>query len=283
MLQSLETSLVNITFIFLCLATLTYIGYNTFKNKWVGIGASVSMVVATAASTVAVVLRTVIAGHAPFSNLYESALFIAWAIMVVYLIVEFWYKFRLLGVVVAPVSAGVIAFASLLPPKFQEAAPLMPALQSYWLQIHVTIILFSYAAGVMAFAAAVLYLIFAKKDKVKPQGLDEKSTRTNYAILFDDLTFRSIMIGFPLLTLGIITGAVWANYAWGTYWSWDPKEDAALVTWLIYGGYLHARIQRGWEGKKLAIIAIIGFIAIIFTYLGVNLVGRGLHSYGWFL
>ncbi len=283
MLQSLETNLVNITFIFLCLATILYIGYNTFKNKWVGIGASVSIVVATATSTGAIALRTIIAQHPPFSNLYESALFIAWATLVVYVLVEFWYKFKLLGIVVAPVSGVIIAFASLLPPKFQEAAPLMPALQSYWLKIHVTVILFSYAAGVVAFAAAILYLIFANKAKQKPQGVDEKSTRIDYPALFDDLTFRSIMIAFPLLTLGLITGAIWANYAWGTYWSWDPKEDAALVTWLIYLAYFHLRFQRGWEGKKLAVVAIIGFVAIIFTYVGVNLVGRGLHSYGWFL
>ncbi len=276
-MQNLEILLVNTTFIALSISTLCYIGYATFKNIWVGRAGTAGMAVALVAATGALLIRSIVSGHPPFSNLYESAFFFAWGIILIYLVTEFWYKLRALGVVAAPVSAILIGFASLLPPNLQQATPLMPALQSYWLKIHVTIIILAYAALSVAFAAAILYLWFNRKSARE----EEKSKK--FAALFDDMTFRVIMIGFPLLTLGIITGAMWANEAWGTYWSWDPKEDASLVTWLVYGGYLHARLQRGWTGKKTAILAIVGFIAVIFTYLGVNFVGRGLHSYGWFL
>lgn len=276
-LQNLETLLVNTTFIALSISTLCYIGFATFKNVWVGRAGTVGMIVAGIAATVALFVRSVVAGHPPFSNLYESAFFFAWAVIVIYLVIELWYKLKMLGIVAAPLGAVLIGFASLLPPTLQQASPLMPALQSYWLKIHVTIIMLAYAALTVAFAAALLYLWFNRK----AAGENEKGKKL--AALFDDMTFRVIMIGFPLLTLGIITGAMWANEAWGTYWSWDPKEDASLVTWFVYGGYLHARLQRGWTGKKTAILAVVGFVAVIFTYLGVNFVGRGLHSYGWFL
>ena len=112
--------------------------------------------------------------------------------------------------------------------------------------------------------------------------IDVENTSSDAALsrVLDDLNYRAIMIGFPLLTLGIVTGAAWANYAWGTYWSWDPKETWSLIVWFIYAAFLHARITRGWVGRRAAILSVVGFAATIFCYLGVNLFLSGLHSYG---
>jgi cytochrome c-type biogenesis protein CcsB len=159
--------------------------------------------------------------------------------------------------------------------------PLVPALQSNWLLYHVITCFLGYACFAVACGISIMYLI-----KIRSEGPDSNAAAGGVVSMFpsarilDDMNYRSIMIGFPLLTLGIITGAAWANYAWGTYWSWDPKETWSLIVWFVYAAFLHARITRGWVGKRAAWLSIIGFAATIFCYLGVNLFLSGLHSYG---
>jgi len=149
--------------------------------------------------------------------------------------------------------------------------PLLPALQSNWLTVHVITSFLGYAAFAVAFSASIIYLLFERF----------KGTFENIkADLFDEINYRSVTFGFVMLTLGIITGAAWANYAWGSYWSWDPKETWSLITWLVYAAFLHSRFIAGWKGKKTAIISIVGFLVTLFCYLGVNLLLSGLHSYG---
>ena len=214
-------------------------------------------------------------GRIPVTNLYESLVFFAWSINLFYLMVEWKYKNRTFGAFVMPIAFGTMLFALTNESSIQ---PLVPALQSYWLHAHVITCFVGYAAFAVSAGVAVMYLMKARREERKVTGgvvALFPSTK-----VLDDLVYKSIIWGFPFLTAGIITGAAWANYAWGTYWSWDPKETWSLIVWLVYAAFLHARVTRGWHGRRAAILSIIGFLATIFCYLGVNLVLSGLHSYG---
>jgi cytochrome c-type biogenesis protein CcsB len=287
--------------------------------------------------------RWIEAGYFPLSNLYESLFFLTWGITAVHLIAENSSRSRLVGVVTAPVAMGITAFATLtLPANMQVSEPLVPALKSNWLMMHVSVMMLSYSALMVGALLAIAFLIVTGGKNIQLQGssvgnggyrsngykliksgelitstntaetngfsrmesnnngngtavLDLVTTtssettetlspqRLNLAETLDNISYRIIGLGFPLLTIGIIAGGVWANEAWGSYWSWDPKETWALITWLVFAAYLHSRITRGWQGKKPAILAAAGFVVVWICYLGVNLLGKGLHSYGWFL
>jgi len=209
-------------------------------------------------------------GYIPLSNMYESLIFFSWAIVLIYLIIEMIYRQKVIGMLVTPFAFLSIALTSIIPGVEPKITPLIPALQSNWLTIHVTTCFFGYAAFAVSFGISLLYLIREKKE----------TSRWLPSISFlDEINYKSIVIGFPMLTVGIITGAAWANYAWGSYWSWDPKETWSLITWFIYAAFLHARFTRDWRGRKSAILSIIGFAAVWFTYFGVNYLLSGLHSY----
>jgi cytochrome c-type biogenesis protein CcsB len=215
-------------------------------------------------------------GHAPLSNLYESVVFFAWTIILIYILLDIKYKQDAIGAFVIPFAFfGMIGAQLLLN---SGISPLVPALQSNWLTYHVITCFLGYAAFAVACGVSIMYLIQAGIEGKK--GGDSAGGILPSAKVLDDINYKAIMIGFPLLTLGIVTGAAWANYAWGTYWSWDPKETWSLIVWFIYAAFLHARFTRGWAGKRAAILSIVGFFATIFCYLGVNLVLSGLHSYG---
>lgn len=218
-------------------------------------------------------------GHAPLSNLYESVVFFAWTIILIFGILDVKYKYRVIGAFVVPFALLGMAWAQLGLNNGIE--PLVPALQSNWLLYHVITCFLGYAAFAVACGISIMYLIKAGKEG-SPGAAPAGGVIAMFppVKILDDLNYKAIMVGFPLLTLGIITGAAWANYAWGTYWSWDPKETWSLIVWFVYAAFLHARFTRGWVGKKAAILSIVGFAATIFCYLGVNLVLSGLHSYG---
>ena len=218
-------------------------------------------------------------GHAPLSNLYESVVFFSWTIVLIYALLDIKYKYRVIGAFVMPFALLGMAWAQLGLNTGIE--PLVPALQSNWLLYHVITCFLGYAAFAVACGISIMYLIKAAHDE-SGQKSGESSVMGMFPPIrvLDDLNYRAIMVGFPLLTLGIITGAAWANYAWGTYWSWDPKETWSLIVWFVYAAFLHARFTRGWVGKRAAWLSIIGFAATIFCYLGVNLFLSGLHSYG---
>ncbi len=214
-------------------------------------------------------------GRIPVTNLYESLVFFAWSVNLFYLVVEWKYRSRAFGAFVIPIAFGTMLFAFTNESSIQ---PLVPALQSYWLHAHVITCFVGYAAFAVSAGVAIMYLMKAKREERKMTGgvvALFPSTK-----VLDDLVYKSIIWGFPFLTAGIITGAAWANYAWGTYWSWDPKETWSLIVWLVYAAFLHARVTRGWHGRRAAILSIVGFLATLFCYLGVNLVLSGLHSYG---
>jgi cytochrome c-type biogenesis protein CcsB len=229
---------------------------------------------------VALVARWQAVGHAPWSNMYEFTVAFATGILAFYLVFERFYETRrahdnepgsarALGVIGLPVVFGMLAIALAFFPD--DVQPLVPALQNAdLLAIHVAAMIVSYAALSVSFAAAVLYLA---------QGKQERFARLPRLRTLDDVAYKSVMVGFPILAAGIALGAYWANHAWGRYWGWDPKETAALVTWLIYGIYLHTHSLRGWAGTRSMAVLIIGFAAVLFTYFVVNLWVSGLHSY----
>ena len=216
-------------------------------------------------------------GHAPLSNFYESLIFFAWTIVLLYLAMEWRLKNRSLGVFVLPVAFLIMAYASIAPGINNRIEPLIPALQSNWLTSHVLTCFMGYAAFTVAFALGIMFFV------KKAAGTESSKTSAFIRLLpadsiLDELMYQCVALGFVFLTLGIITGSVWAHYAWGSYWSWDPKETWSLITWLIYALMLHAHNVRGWRGKRMAIMAVIGFGCVLFTYLGVNLL-PSLHSY----
>ncbi|MFN7088790.1 MAG: c-type cytochrome biogenesis protein CcsB, partial [Candidatus Paceibacteria bacterium] len=220
----------------------------------------------------ALIFRTIESGHAPFTNMYESLSFFAWSTVLAMLIAEKVFHFYRLSAYLMLLVIGLMALASSpLMPK--EAAPLVPALQSYWLWLHVSVTLLGEAFFAVAFVASILYLVASVKEN-KGHSFSLNSEK------LDSLSYRAVAIGFPLFTLGgLVFGMVWANVAWGRYWAWDPKEVWSLITWFFYALYLHTRIVMGWKGKRSAWIAIIGFLAALFTYFGVNYLLSGLHSY----
>jgi cytochrome c-type biogenesis protein CcsB len=275
--------LFNITTLAYLISMLIFFVFLASRIKALGIAGSATAFVGLAVQTVAIGLRwresyALGVGHAPLSNLYESVVFFSWTIVLIYALLDLRYKYRIIGAFVMPFALLGMAWAQLgLDSGIQ---PLVPALQSNWLLYHVITCFLGYAAFAVACGISIMYLI--RENHEKSTSANEQSIVATFPTsrVLDDLNYKAIMIGFPLLTLGIVTGAAWANYAWGTYWSWDPKETWSLIVWFIYAAFLHARITRGWVGRRAAWLSIIGFAATIFCYLGVNLLLSGLHSYG---
>jgi cytochrome c-type biogenesis protein CcsB len=224
--------------------------------------------------TIQLIGRWVNSGHFPLSGLYESLLFLAWGVSFIYLFIENFIKNEFIGLIISPFLLCLLTFTEFsLPTDLQITQPLVPALQSNWLFMHVSVMIISYASLLIGSLISIIYL-----------ALNTKQTANSISdslLVFDNLSYRTIGIGFCFLTLGILSGAVWANETWGTYWSWDPKETWALITWLTFAIYLHTRLLYGWDGKKSAILGSCGFVLIWVCYLGVNLLGKGLHTYGF--
>ena len=339
-LAGLESWLDNAAFAVLFLAMLAYWSGLAFSNaKVLPLIGGVCMAAGNLCMAALLTARWIEGGYFPLSNLYESLFFIAWGITAVHFAAERMSGSRWVGAVTSPVAMAIAAFAALtLPDAMQLSEPLVPALKSYWLMMHVSAMLISYSALMVGSLIAIAFLIVTRGQSVELKGssvgtggfrnrkYDLKRAESTLAIktttpepvistsgggtavleapaavtastssaatlslqkltladTLDNISYRIIGLGFPLLTIGIIAGAVWANEAWGSYWSWDPKETWALITWLVFAAYLHARITKGWQGRRPALLAASGFVVVWICYLGVNLLGKGLHSYGWF-
>ncbi|QKQ73817.1 c-type cytochrome biogenesis protein CcsB [Nostoc sp. TCL240-02] len=347
----LQNWLDNASFAILFLTMLVYWGGAAFPNlPYLAALGTAGMAIANLCMATLLGARWIEAGYFPLSNLYESLFFLTWGITTVHLIAESSSRSRLVGVVTSPVAMLIAAFATMtLPSQMQASEPLVPALKSNWLMMHVSVMMLSYSALMVGALLAIAFLIVTRGQNIQLQGssvgtggyrsngyrlhkaaelisqppapsaenngfarfetssngngnantavlnlvtTSEPQTvasaeplspqRLSLAETLDNISYRIIGLGFPLLTIGIIAGGVWANEAWGSYWSWDPKETWALITWLVFAAYLHARITRGWQGRRPAILAATGFVVVWICYLGVNLLGKGLHSYGWF-
>ena len=251
--------------------------------------------------TLQLLFRWSISGHFPISNLYESLYFLTWGMTLGQLLIEREYQSPIIPSIAIPVELLTVAFACfVLPDDLKISSNLVPALRSSWLVMHVSVVMLSYAALIIGslLSTSVLFINNNKPLQIRSSssGIGGFKIPTNYSVSdfvdpiefshseeLDTLSYRSILIGFVLLTLGLISGAVWANEAWGTWWSWDPKETWAFISWLFYAAYLHMRISKGWQGRKPAAFATLGFFIVLICYIGVNFLGLGLHSYGWFL
>jgi len=256
---------------------LAYVICSTTRSLWAGRIASLLMLAGWVGNGAGFFLRWIEShemghGRIPLTNQYESMVLFAWATASVYLLMELRYRNRVIGAFVAFIPFLSLGLGSLL---FDTTIrPLVPALQSNWLTAHVITCFLGYAAFAASFGVSLLYIV---RQRLDPEGRLAKALPSEG--LLDHLNYRAIATGFPFLSLGIITGAIWADVAWGTYWSWDPKETWSLITWLIYAAFLHARLSRGWRGKRAAVLSVIGFAATLFTYFGVNFLLSGLHSY----
>jgi len=346
----IENFFANSSFFFLFFSMISYWIQIAFNLKKWNIG-KISMLVANFCLLSLLILRWKESGHFPLSNLYESLMFLAWSLSTFHLILENiesgknqfstgnkglveadLKKSFFVGAFTSPTALFINAFATFrLPLEMQQSSPLVPALQSNWLMMHVTVMILSYSALICGSLLSIAFLIVTKnlqfdfkseknleqtnlqvppvlhsqpafspislpelassalsaievKEDPNPYFLQTENKlgmKKKFAENLDNLSYRILGIGFPLLTIGILSGAVWANEAWGSYWSWDPKETWALATWLIFAIYLHLRISKGWRGKKPAILASVGFVTVWICFLGVNLLGEGLHSYGF--
>jgi len=268
-----------VTFVY-GLAAFLYIASWVFKKPLPGRLATWTAILGAVGNAAGIIMRWVESyrlgiGHAPLSNMYESLVFFSWTIVVIYLVIERRYENRIIGAFAAPIAFLAMAYASLSPNVSDRIQPLVPALKSNWLIAHVITCFLGYAAFAITFGISLMYL-FKQSDK---EGKSHLLARFPESNVLDELTHQMVTFGFLFLSIGIITGAVWANSAWGSYWSWDPKETWSLITWFIYATLLHARMMRGWHGRRIAYLSIIGFMAVLFTYFGVNLL-PGLHSYG---
>ncbi len=268
------------TFVYLGAAAL-YLVHWIFRVQKVGTLASIVTASGFLTQTLGIGMRWVESyklgyGHAPLSNLYESLVFFSWITILVYLYIEWKTKKKVIGAFATPFASLAMAYASFSPHVEDTIQPLIPALQSNWLLAHVITCFLGYASFAVACGLGIMYLLRGTTRGSQSSLLNALPENK----VIDELMHQTIIFGFLWLSVGIITGAVWANSAWGTYWSWDPKETWSLITWFVYATALHARFVRGWAGKKIAYLSIIGFVSVVFTYFGVNFLLSGLHSYG---
>ena len=244
-----------------------------FHRKWLRSAAGAAVGFAFTLHSIVLVHRIWVSGRLPFSNMYETLLFFSWLLVLISWMLERRYRLFILGTFTTPIALLILAGTSLLPPDVER---LMPSLRSNWLIIHVSTCFLAYTAFAIAFASSTLFFIFMLMARRKPGLKTEFEKRCS---VMDAITYRTITLGFPFLTLGIITGSVWADLCWGTYWSWDPKETWSLVTWLIYGVCLHLRHTDGMKGGWAALASIVGFASVVCTYFGVNYLFSTLHAY----
>jgi len=266
--------LFNSTLVIYAAATAIYLMYMVKPNQTLGKAGQWTTLAGFLVHCGFTLNRYLEAGHTPITNLHESLSFFSLAVVGIFILFERRYKIFILGSFVMPLALLILAvsasFSAIIP-------PLNPALKSKWLAVHTVMAFLGYAAFAISFGVSVMYLIqshFLKKRRLGP--MFQKLPPLD---MLDDISYRCLTFGFPLLTFAIISGAIWAETAWGTYWSWDPKETWSLITWFIYAALLHGRLTTGWRGRKAAMLSIFGFAVVLFTFLGVNLLLGGLHSY----
>ncbi|NDY42051.1 c-type cytochrome biogenesis protein CcsB [Dissulfurirhabdus thermomarina] len=259
-------------------ATAAFLVHIVTLRKWAERWGTGLLAVGFAVHAAAIGVRWRVAGHPPVTNLHEALSFVGWAVVGAYLLVQWRQRVKALGAFVTPLAAVLMVASSLQPAAVPD---LPPALRSYWLPVHATICLLGDAVFALAFCLAVMYLL--QERQIKHKRLGGIFRRLPSLDVLDALNYRCLTLGFPLLTVGIVTGSIWAEQAWGSYWSWDPKETWSLITWLLYAALLHQRLTVGWRGRRAAIMTILGFGALFFTFLGVSVLLPGLHSYAnWF-
>jgi cytochrome c-type biogenesis protein CcsB len=259
---------------FYLLAALGYLAYILLMKRTLSRLAMVIVSAGFVAHSLAFAARAIEAGHPPVTNLYESLSFFAWMITGLLIVANYKYRIHVLGAFLTPIALVFMLSALALP---KEIVPLAPVLKSFWHPFHVIFAFLGNAVFTLAFCGGVMYLLQEHQLKAKKYGPLTK--RLPSLEVLDDLNYQCLKFGFPLLTLGIVTGAIWAEYAWGRYWGWDPKETWSMITWFLFAALLHQRLTVGWRGRRAALMTIVGFFSVLFTFLGVNLLLPGLHTY----
>lgn len=267
----IENGLFTAVMVLYLVGMVLYFVFFAMKNEKAAKIAGYVMAVGFLFHTAALVTRGIGAGRLPLTNQYEFATSFAWGICLCFLIFLWKYHFQALGAFVTPVMFLLIGYAAM---QSREVRELMPALRSNWLGIHVSTAIISYGAFGVSFAISLMFLL---RQKMESSEFWKKHIPAQDRL--DMISYRAVSLGFLFLTFVMISGAIWAERAWGSYWSWDPKETWSFVTWIIYAVYLHLRMSRGWKGKSAAWFAVIGFICVLFTYIGVNTLLPGIHSY----
>jgi cytochrome c-type biogenesis protein CcsB len=218
--------------------------------------------------------RYLAAGYTPVTNLHESLSFFAWSIVGIFLLFDLRYRLAVLGAFLSPLALLLMLFGSAMPMELRQ---LNPVLDSWWFPVHVTLAFLGNAIFAVAFIAGIMYLL--QERMLKSKKFSGLFFRLPSLETLDSINYRCLTWGFPLMTMGIVSGAAWAHSAWGDFWRWDPKETWALITWFIYAALLHGRLAIGWRGSRAALLAIIGFFCLLFTFFGVNLLLSGYHTY----
>jgi len=283
---------------YILLFSLPFSIVSTLKNKSSDL-VKCSAIIANIFIALQLIFRWIISSHFPISNLFESLCFLSWGLILAQLLLEREYQTPIISTLSIPIILLTLGFACfVLPEDLRSSSNLVPALRSSWLVMHVSVVMLSYASLIIGSCLSASVLLIDNNQALQIRSnsigiggykISNKATTKEVMKLYqfshieklDTLSYRSILVGFVLLTLGLVSGAVWANEAWGTWWSWDPKETWAFITWLFYAAYLHMRISKGWQGRKPALLATSGFFIVLICYLGVNFWGIGLHSYGW--
>jgi cytochrome c-type biogenesis protein CcsB len=263
-----------LTFFLYLLAVGLTMTYLFCPRRGLGIAGGWVLIAGFVFHTLTLLTRTYAAGHTPIANLHESLSFFAWAVMAAYMFFHYRYRAMALGTFVSPLVLILVLYASRCP---RQIVPLPPALQSMWMPVHTVVAFLGYGFLSIAFCVGIMYLI--QESRIKNKRIGRLHHLLPSLDVLDEISYISLKVGFPLLTTGIITGAIWASSAWGSYWSWDPKETWSLITWLLYAALLHQRLNVGWRGRRAALMTVVGFMAIMFTFLGVNLLLSGLHVY----
>lgn len=272
-----SSAMLSIAVFFIVGATASYVAYLLTQGRVVGrLGTGLSLA-SVICLTIGLTMRAVETGHWPLSNTYEFAMAFAWCILVTYLVLERVVGTRGLGASALAIALLIAGYAQILAPESTRIGrPLLPALQTVWLQLHVTTGAVAYGAFAVSCGASAMYLM----------GERERGLLHHFpgSATVDDFNSRALAVGYPAMSLVLITGAIWAQLAWGRYWSWDIKETWTLITWLVYTLLFHLRAIRGWRGWPIATLSIVGFLCVIFTLWGVGwLAGRvgveSLHLY----
>lgn len=277
-LRSIEGYAFYLTLLSYGLSMVLYWISLSFKKQSIGVLAGILAIIGLAGNTAAVLLRMIISQRPPLTNGYEFLMAFGWGIVAIYLYIEFRYKFKALGAFVLPVAYLVLVFILIKMGSKGGSSSVMPALKSNWLIIHVLTAILAYGALAVSFGIGIMYLI---KDYKEKTGYIACAWIAKFPPLkwLDELAYKLNGFAFSMLTICIVSGAIWADYVWGTYWSWDPKETWSFITWIIYACYFHARLQYGWKGNRAAWINILGFLAVLFTFFGVNYFLTGSHIY----
>lgn len=255
-------------------STIFYLFYLAVDKKNVETVGHFSLVGGFILHFLSLLFRYVKAGYTPITNLHESLSFLALCVAGFFLFLKNFYKISIVGSIIVPALTLLLIWALTLP---SDIRPLPPVLQSYWLPVHTIFAFVGNAIFFVSFFVSLLYLLLERG--IKKKKFSAISVRFPSLEALDSINYRCMSYGFPFLTIGIITGSLWAGMAWGSYWNWDPKETWSLITWIFYAMLIHNRLTIGWRGRKTAYMMIAGFVFILFTFLGINFLVGGLHSY----